>query len=247
MYHVLLVEDEKLIRQGLKKTIEHVMDVFRVTWEADHGRRALEIMNSDIPDVIMTDIRMPVMNGLDFIKQAKQIYPQAPIVIISGYGDFDYAKKAMKYGVRHYLLKPVNRVELAEALQDIKKQLSEKKQNTLNPSEENRTESKIIQQIKEFIAENLSHEISLQSISEVVNLHPNYISQIFAKETGKSFSAYVTEQRIRKAKELLRNTNLKIYEIAHLVGYQSSKHFMSVFKKHTNMSPKKYRNIKISY
>src|SRR3712207_3645012 len=116
MYKVLVVEDEAVIRGGLKKMIEEVVGGFLVAAQASKGKIALEQLAVWLPDLLVTDIRMSEMNGLDLIKRVREQYPDLPILIISGYNDFEYAKQALRYGVAEYLLKPIDRLELAQFL-----------------------------------------------------------------------------------------------------------------------------------
>ncbi|WP_284141046.1 MULTISPECIES: response regulator [unclassified Virgibacillus] len=236
MRKVLLVEDEKVIRDGVKTLLEEVITGYSVLWEADCGKRALDIVNIEIPDLIITDIRMPNVDGLEFIGILKNIHPSVPVIIISGYDDFAYVRKALKLGVKDYLLKPINRMELASVLETINKS-----KQVLVVSEDNIGEPTIIKNIKEAVEENLEGNLSLNYLSKTLNLHPNYISQQFSQHTEIRLSDYILDRRMSKAKELLLNTNLKVYDIAHLTGFSNAKHFASVFKKHNEKTPQQYR------
>lgn len=237
--NVLLVEDERTIRQGLRDLLENVIGGVSVSWEAQNGKEALQILKKEVPDLLITDVRMPKMNGLDLIAQAKYLHSFLSVVVISGYDEFDYAKKAMRYGVKHYLLKPVNRSELAMVLEEIKQELFGQKESKDHLLQDE--QSKMINNIKSIISDNLCEDITLEFIGRAVNLSPSYVSQLFKKETGVNFSEFVAETRINTAKKLLIETQLKVYDIARIVGYHSAKHFMTVFKRHTALTPTKYR------
>ncbi|AQS55768.1 response regulator transcription factor [Novibacillus thermophilus] len=237
--NVLLVEDERTIRQGLRDLLENVIGGVSVSWEAQNGKEALQILKKEVPDLLITDVRMPEMNGLDLIAQAKYLHSFLSVVVISGYDEFDYAKKAMRYGVKHYLLKPVNRSELAMVLEEIKQELFGQKESKDHLLQDE--QSKMINNIKSIISDNLCEDITLEFIGRAVNLSPSYVSQLFKKETGVNFSEFVAETRINTAKKLLIETQLKVYDIARIVGYHSAKHFMTVFKRHTALTPTKYR------
>lgn len=237
--NVLLVEDERTIRQGLRDLLENVIGGVSVSWEAQNGKEALHILKKEVPDLLITDVRMPEMNGLDLINQAKSLHSFLSIVVISGYDEFEYAKKAMRYGVKHYLLKPVNRSELAMVLEEIKQELFGQKESKDHLLQDE--QSKMINNIKSIISDNLCEDITLEFIGRAVNLSPSYVSQLFKKETGVNFSEFVAETRINTAKKLLIETQLKVYDIARIVGYHSAKHFMTVFKRHTALTPTKYR------
>ncbi|TLS52766.1 response regulator [Paenibacillus antri] len=244
MYSVMIAEDEEQIRLGLRHTIENVIGGYRVVSEAANGREALEQLHGTLPDILITDIRMPEMGGIELIRKIRASFPGLFIVIVSGYSDFEYAKQAIKYQVAEYLLKPVSRVELAEVLLRINDQLS--RQFHGKTTEEGKAISKedhhVIRKVKEFVLQNLSDDITLQKVAEQVNLTQHYLSALFKTETGQNYSDFVTESRMAKAKLLLRESNLKIHEIAQLTGYLSAKHFMNVFKTRVGTTPSEYRN-----
>ncbi|NOU96709.1 response regulator [Paenibacillus sp. LMG 31456] len=247
MYKIMLVEDEDLIRQGLKKLIEEVIGGFIVVKEEKNGRQALESMKSILPDLIITDIRMKEMNGIEMIEQVRHNFPDTPILVISGYGDFEYVKKALRFKVEDYLLKPVDRVELTQYLTGLKARLDSRKMNALqsqshtagNSVEEN--EKSIIRKVREIIHSNLDQDISLQFIANKVHMNHQYLSSLFKLETGQNFVDYVIQCRMERAKQLLQEANLKIYEVAKLSGYENSKYFMTVFKQLVGVTPSDFR------
>ncbi|CAG7635224.1 putative response regulatory protein [Paenibacillus solanacearum] len=253
MYKVLLVEDEALIREGIAKMIEQWTADFAVVKEAVHGKEALAYLSSDMPDLVITDIRMREMNGLDLIQKIRERYADLPIAIISGYGDFAYAQQALRCGVEDYLLKPVNRMAFVSMMDKIRDKL-DKKHGRSRIAEEPPTDSgedslpddtpkdhRLVRKIKEYIAANIEGDLSLQAIADVVDLHRVYLSQLFKQETGLNLSDHITEVRMERAKYLLTHTQLKIYDVARLSGYQSPKHFSLVFKQHTSSTPGAYR------
>jgi YesN/AraC family two-component response regulator len=242
MRRVLLVEDEEVIRKGLRKMLEDVIGGCKVVGESGNGKDALELLEMTNPDLVITDIRMDGMNGLELIKRIRAAWRDIDIIIISGYADFEYAQRAIKYGVSDYLLKPIDRVELTLCLDQLNK-----KRDGQTSREENQEDSedsqgrRIIRKVKDMVLERLDQDISLQAIAEQVHLNHQYLSALFKTETGQNFSEYVTQCRMDKAKQLLRDTNLKVYEIASLSGYASSKHFMAVFKQIVGVTPSEYR------
>ncbi|MGG0936440.1 response regulator [Brevibacillus centrosporus] len=243
MYKVLLVEDERIIREGLKTLIEKVTTGFCVVAEAQDGKEALHYLRTDMPDLIITDIRMREIDGLAMIGKIREMYEELPIVIISGYGDFQYAQKALKHKVTDYLLKPIDRIELVGSLEKIRLSLERKKQSVAAEQTESQKEERhIIRKVKNYIQDHTDGDLRLQTLADFVHLNPIYLSQLFKTETGENVSDYVTRTRMKRAKQLLRETSLKIYDISRLVGYQSPKHFMIVFKKEVGMTPGGYRD-----
>ncbi|MCM3740592.1 response regulator [Oceanobacillus luteolus] len=233
MKKVMIVEDEKVIRQGIKFLLEEVFTGYQVAWEAENGERALEIIHVDVPDIILSDIRMPKMDGLKFLSYLQDKLPEVPVIVISGYDDFAYVREAFKLGVKDYLLKPIKRSELASVLKKIEKE---------DITYAFREDPPVIRQIKELIEQHLEEDLSLKFISNTLNLHPNYISQTFKDYTKVNLSDYIVSRRMEKANRLLSQTNLKIYDVAYLSGYSNAKHFSSVFKKYFGKTPQQFKN-----
>jgi two-component system, response regulator YesN len=231
--NVLVVEDEQIIREGLRILLESIDNEFRVS-EAMSGEEALLKVRQQLPRLIITDIRMNGMDGLSFIEKVRQISVDIPIIILSGHSDFEYARAALQFGVTDYLLKPVNRVELSNVVIKIFNSKDKK---------ENREVSKQFKRILQFIDDHLDQEITLGQIAEHIFLHPQYVGQLFKTELNQSFTEYLTNERMNRAKKLLATTNLKIYEVAQLSGYKSPKHFMALFKQEYGLTPKEYRKL----
>ncbi|MEK3857291.1 response regulator transcription factor [Cytobacillus sp. FSL H8-0458] len=232
MKNVLVVEDESIIRQGLKVLLEAISGELRV-WEAKSGEEGMMQVRQQIPHLIITDIRMGGMDGLAFISKVRQVSETIPVIILSGHSDFEYARAALKYGVTDYLLKPVNRVELSNVITNIFKD-----------KEESYTDvSGQFQKILQYVHDHIGQEVTLKHIADHMFLHPQYIGQLFKSELNQTFTDYLTGARLKRAKNLLKNTNLKVYEVAQLSGYKSPKHFMSLFKQEVGLTPKEYRKL----
>ncbi|ANY68697.1 DNA-binding response regulator [Paenibacillus sp. BIHB 4019] len=250
MYKVLLVEDETVIRQGLRELIHQSVHSFEVTGEAANGSEAIAYLKADMPDVMITDIRMREMDGLVMMGKVKQMYPELIVIILSGYGEFVYAQKAIEYGVFKYLLKPIERHELVAAMQKAQLLLDRKYGvSTSLPTAANLEQTgsggdtrKIIRDIREYVKRHIDGDLRLQTVASQVSLNATYLSQLFKNETGVNYSEYVLEVRMERAKWLLVHTQLKIYDVARLSGHQSPKHFMLVFKQQTGQTAGEYRD-----
>ncbi|GBF75022.1 DNA-binding response regulator [Paenibacillus sp. 598K] len=251
MYKVLLVEDEQVIRQGLRELIGQSAPSYEVIGEMGSGLEALMYMKSEVPDLIITDIRMREMDGLTLVEKVRQMYPELLVMILSGYGEFEYAQKAIQYGVLHYLLKPIERHELVSALERARL-LLDKRYGVSTPAtllpgmqrmeHEPGDARKLIRDVKEHVKLHIDGDLRLQTVADRVSLNATYLSQLFKNETGCNYSDYVSEARMERAKWLLAHTRLKIYDVARLSGHQSPKHFMLVFKQQCGMTAGEYRN-----
>jgi two-component system response regulator YesN len=129
MYRVLIVDDEPEIRQGLRLKVDWESLGFQIAGEAANGTEALERLANEAIDVVLTDMNMPVMDGISFLDACREQYPVLRLIVITGYEDFQYAKAAIRSQARNYLLKPVARDELTEALANVKKELDEQRRH----------------------------------------------------------------------------------------------------------------------
>lgn len=127
MYKVMLVDDERLILQGVLNIIDWEKLGMEVIHMAENGKEALDKYKENPVDIIITDINMPVITGLELIMKIKEINKRAKFIVLSGYDEFSYARTAMKYGVENYILKPINEEELEAALIDINKKIKDEK------------------------------------------------------------------------------------------------------------------------
>ncbi len=121
MMRVLLVDDEAIIRESIAAMIPWEELGYQLIGTAENGIVAYDMIRDEYPDVILTDICMPVMTGLELIEKANKLDETIKYVVLSGYNEFDYAKQAMKFGVKHYLLKPTDKRQIIDALREVKK------------------------------------------------------------------------------------------------------------------------------
>lgn len=235
MKTIIIVEDEFRIRQGLSNLINKVNMGCKVIGEAENGYEGLKMIRDREPDIVITDIQMPKMDGLNMIEKAKEMGAECIFVILSGYTDFDYARKGIKLGIMDYLLKPAT-------ITDVKELLAKLAGKDENQNFDLRTKeySGLVKEMTAIIEKSYGMRIGLDTFAEKFRLTPEYISNMFAKETEMTFSNYLKKVRIEKAKELILSTDMKIYEIACSVGYSDQKYFSKVFKEYTGVSAKQF-------
>lgn len=243
---ILLVEDEVKIRQGIRSLVESILTTNLQLTEATNGREAWEWLKTQTNvDLVITDIRMSEMDGIELLKRVQQSHPDIAFVIISGHDEFLYAREALRYGVVDYLLKPIDRVELARVLSKIKEKLISKKDTNGENSSEDKQDDKerlLIRKVKELVNDSLDQDISLQFLAERVYLHPKYLSDMFKRETGQNLSDYVTERRMNMARKLLKETTLKIPDISLMCGFANHKYFRALFKQQVGFTPTEFRD-----
>lgn len=257
MYKLIIVEDEEIIRKGLVHTIDWLSMGFIVVGEAENGEDGLKLIEELKPDLVITDIKMLFMNGLQMLSLAEnKRYFES--IILTSYSEFDYAKKAISIGVSDYILKPINEEELFKIVTKIKNKIDERKlyENikncTGNKEKIEFTNLKIYIDSKEIniyvkyvinkIKENYSEKISIENLAEEVGVSPSYLSRKFKQETSYTFLDMLNKYRVQKAVELMmkEKDRYRAYEIADMVGFGDYKHFCTVFKKYTNYAPKDF-------
>ncbi len=171
LYSIILVDDEEEVRKSIIKKIEWQAAGFHVVGDAENGEDAMEKIEMLEPDVVLTDIRMPYMDGLQLAEKVRQRYPSMRVVIFSGYDDFEYAQRAIKLNVSEYILKPVNVEELTSILKRIKENLDleiEEKRNLSRLREKYRKSLPIIREqfFNELVHKNLKKDLAEQKLRE---------------------------------------------------------------------------------
>lgn len=243
MFKLLIADDEPRIRRGLAKNIAWNAIGFSTVKTVSNGKEALEIAEKILPHLIIIDIRMPELDGLEVIGKLREENIHSQVIIISGYDDFTYAQQAIRYGVCDYILKPINEADLYDRVLNVMDKLELAAVYTKEKKEEKTEESYknyIIKEAMNYIDLHFREDINLAMVADNIGVHPNYLSALFTKICGKSFVKYLTGKRIEEAKKLMDGHTLKIYEISEMVGYSDYRWFSKVFKKWEGITPKKY-------
>jgi two-component system response regulator YesN len=244
---MLIVDDERIEREGIHYIVQKYRLPLHVA-EAENGEKALAIIQSRKIDILLTDIKMPFMDGLQLAAKVRERDRTIKIIILSAYGEFDYAKRAIPLHVVHYLLKPVEVDEFLDVLRQVIGLCEEEKASEPAaggadeaPLLDKESARKAIDDVLRLIHKEYRHDIGLDVLAEKVYLSPNYLSRLFKKETGTSIVKYMTAYRLEKACELLRQTNMKIVDVASEVGYANFSYFCSIFRTYYGTTPAKYR------
>ncbi|RPF48861.1 two-component system response regulator YesN [Hydrogenoanaerobacterium saccharovorans] len=255
MYSVLLVEDEDIIRKGIKHSVPWEEHNCIVIGEARNGIEGKDLIQKLNPNIVITDINMPVMDGLQMIAETK-CQNDYVAIILTGYSDFEYAKEAIKNGVSDYILKPLNMEEIAETLERaalecknisvLRKQnesVGELKNISLfcNTELKEASDDPVVEQILKIIAENYSKKITLTDLSDILHYSDRYINQKFQKALGTTVIEYLNRYRIQKALSFLQEDQIPISDIGWECGIGDYKYFNHVFKKYIGCSPKEYK------
>lgn len=239
MYRLLIVDDENETRTGLRNYFPWQEIGFEIAGEAENGADALTFIELEHVDVVLTDIKMPVMDGLELAHEISRKRLPIKIVFLSGHKEFEFAQKALVYGVKNYIIKPTKYDELVEIFKKLNEELSS--ENIKEAVETAITEHKVIAAVRQYVDKQLSIA-SLEGAAEHVYMTPQYLSKFFKDKTGQNFSDLLLAKRMSKAKELLEDLQYKIYQVSELVGYANSKNFTRAFGKYYGKSPRETRN-----
>ncbi|GAE33705.1 response regulator transcription factor [Halalkalibacter akibai] len=248
---ILIVEDEPRTRQGLKKAIELWGEGKMEVMTAENGEQALSAFDEHRIHLLITDIRMPEMTGLELLAKLEEAGHKPVTIVVSAYSEFDYAQEAIRFGVVNYLLKPVQKKKLIDAFEKALKVNESREHEGLikkvvdsslvELEKMERAEDSPIEKAIAYVSENLKQKLSMKTVAETVHLNPSYFSVLFKEKTNLTFSDYVTRKRIQAAKNLLIQTKIPVSDIAEEVGYQTSKYFIKMFKDYEGITPSQYR------
>ncbi|MFV0504675.1 MAG: response regulator [Lachnospirales bacterium] len=230
MKKVIIVDDEKHCIIDLQKSISwetfgyEVKETFQIAEEAEKA-----IICSS-PDIVFTDVKMPKLNGLELIKRLRQGGYKNDIVVVSGYDEFDYAKKAMAYNVADYCLKPIREKEINSVLIKLNKKDKNLEVIKLLPNE-----------ILDYLNSNVHKKVTLEDICNKFNISTATCTKLFKDNFGKTFKQLVQEIQMERAMQLLLETDFSIQKIASIVGEEDYFYFTKKFKNVTGVTPTKYR------
>jgi two-component system response regulator YesN len=239
------VEDNAVYRYAVRTILDWPAHGFELAAEAVNGKQALQVLERERFDLILTDVSMPEMNGIDLIKAVKYSAPETVVVMLSSYDDFQFVKDSMKLGAEDYLLKhDLEPESLARILSQVRERLLSEENSRRQGGRESASSRpcrKEIQDALAYIREHFAEDISVTALSKVLNFSPNYLSNLFRNETGMRIFEYVNRLRMESAQRLLRDTESRVYEVAEKVGYQDVSYFCKVFKETTGTTVSEFR------
>lgn len=240
MYQVIVVDDEAKIRSGIAHLFPWKQLGFEIAGVFANGKEALDFLELHPVDLILSDIRMPLMDGLELSSRLCELQPAPRIIFFSGYQDFDYARQAIKNGVFDYLLKPVKYEDLLDCLTRIRELLDQERGKPEAQEESLSYYDKIISTVQNYLDAEYQ-TATLEQAARLINLSPNYLSKLMKEHSDQSFSDYLLKTRMENAARMLENIQYKQYEIAYRVGYDNPKNFSRAFHQYYHMTPSEYR------
>lgn len=248
MYNVLIADDESSVVTGLCSIIDWNALGFHVRGTAKDGEEALSILMEGGYNLVVTDIRMPGMDGLELAEAVHSRRPSVRMLVISGYSDFNYARSAIKYGVNGYLLKPIDREELMQYVAAIKEELDRETGDqefiTYGGTVfERKMYPDIVSRIREYVEQHYAENLNLKTISGVFYMSPVYLGRLYKNATGEAFSDYINKVRIAEVKKKLMLDASKMSDIVKKSGYNSQEYFYRAFRKYEGISFAEYKDL----
>ena len=261
MIRLLIADDEKLEREALAEMVQRRFEREVVLEVAENGRKAADTAVLWGADLILMDIEMPGMSGLDAARAVLAQRPSCRVIFVTAYSLFQYAHEAVHLGACDYLLKPVDPDELEASVRRAMRQIeTERKLEELAAAQpkpeqteteeeaedapeesENSQTALVMAHVRRYLEDNYMFDLSLDSVGEILHISPAYLSAQFKKYQKMNFLDCLTELRINAAKELLADPFRSSAEVASMVGYEDASYFARAFKKRTGMTPTQYR------
>ena len=253
---VLIVEDEEVIRKGLEFANDWMAMGCRVIGTAPDAEEGLRLIKELEPDVVMTDICMPQMTGLEMLEEALKEHSFHSIVL-TGFSEFGYAQQAIRMGVVDYLLKPVDEDELKAVVEKIHKNAAKKKdkKESVDGSEgkistdndmwkvfevADKSVDIYVKKTYNIIKERYQDKLSINSVAEELNVSPSFLSRRIKANMNVTFVDMLNQYRVNRALHLLNEGTMRIYEVSDILGFSEYKYFCSVFKKYTGVTPSEF-------
>lgn len=246
MYKMLICDDENYILEMLDKNINWKSLGVEVTETAVNGQIGYNKFNTGHFDIIISDIRMPIMSGIEMAKKIRQQNKDVQIIFLTSYEEFEYAKSAIKINACGYILKPFDEKDLVEAVKEAIYRIEEKskagQEETSKILRETNENNFIVDSINSYINENIRKKITLRDVSEHLGYSPNYVGQLYKKHTGMYVNDYIIKVKMEYAKTLLKIPQNQVGTVAEILGYNDRAYFIKQFKEFYGVTPKIYRD-----
>lgn len=253
MYRVLIADDEPIERMVICKIIQENFHEQLEIVQATNGREAIELFERNTCQIVILDIEMPGINGLEAAEKIRKKDKCCNIIFLTAFDYFTYAKKAITVKALDYLLKPSSDEELIDVLEEAIRVTNEQKNMQTEIDTRDKqfvTNSEKMGSIRihsvreiilEFIQNHYREDISLQDVASIMNYSDVYFCKLFKQYFDKSFTTYLAEFRVEKAKQLLTDVTINVKEVSDEVGYRDSNYFAKVFKRIVGVTPSEYR------
>ena len=237
MWKVMVADDELYMLEAMEKLFNWEKMGCQLIFNATNGKELLERMEKELPDIVITDVRMPLVSGIDVAKYIYEKELPTKVIILSAYEDFEYAREAIQYDVCGYIVKTSVIEMLPQVLQKTIKKLP--KPVTEMETEEKKHSNDILERLKKYISLHYTEKLTLEQIANDIHANGSYLSRVYKVKTGQNLFDAINKMKLKKAKEYMAKGH-KIYEVAQLVGFDDVSYFSRVFKKYEGCSPREY-------
>ena len=234
MWKVMIADDEVYMLEALEKLINWNNLDCRLVYKAKNGEELIDKIKEEVPDIIITDIKMPLVSGMEVAKYIYEHLLPTKVIILTAYADFEYAKLAIEYDVCGYIVKTSAIEELPAMLRKAIAKLTH-----TNILQEEEFPDDILSKLQKYIEDNYMEKLTLSQIAEEVHANGSYLSHLYKSKTGQNLFDAINKMKLKKAKEYLVQGK-RVSEIATLVGFEDVSYFSRVFKKYENCSPREY-------
>ena len=242
----VVAEDEERMRDYLARKTAELDRVFECVGTAADGEEAVELVERHLPDLLITDIKMPVVGGLELVERIRRTNPELRILIVSGYSEFEYARRAIELGVDDYVLKPIDLEKLREILRRIRIRLEASAgavDAELGLDRAGAREAELAKSVEVYLQENYRRPYSLERLASTFGCKPAYLLRLYRRITGRTPTQDIIRLRIEKAKRLLvGHPHIEVKQVAASVGYDDPLYFSRLFKKETGITPSSFRD-----
>ena len=245
MREILLADDEIHICSGIRELLADCEDRYHLVAEAGTGAEALQLFRRFVPDIVILDVRMPGMTGLEAFVKMREISAHVQGIFISAHSDLQYLRTAIQNEAVDYLFKPLDPTEILRALDRANARLLRLgiPETDITASESREAVNrKTAEEIRQYIRANYANPLTVRQIAEAVHLSAAYACTLYKRVTGNTILETLTETRMKTACRLLTETSLPVATIAQRVGYQDVRYFRQLFQKYAEQSPAEYRS-----
>ena len=240
MQTLLIVDDEVLIAQGLQAMLAEAFAGRLQVLCCYSAAQALDIAEGTQVDILLTDINMPDTSGLELHEILRRKHPDCQVIYLTGYSDFEYARKALDQHAFAYVLKGEGDDFVISTVERAMKKEAPRQEPPSDPH----AGTEWIEELHAYIQAHLNEDLSLNRLAEECHFHPVYLSRVYRENTGMTLSDYINQCRQEQAEQLLRNSRMTVLEISRLMGFATDNYFCRWFRKRTGISPHSFRNKK---
>lgn len=248
MWRTLIVEDEQHARASLRKLFSKADIPFEIVGEAADGDEGLRMIRELQPDVVISDIFMPVMDGVRLLQLAREEGLECRFIMLTAVSEFEYARQAVEYGASGYLMKlSLDLAGLRQAMEKVAAELARmeklRKADKWFPEKtaQEPTDHPEMNRIIAYIVEHFAEDITLKSLADLIRMDASYVSDLFKKKTGSTLTHYIQNRRVTAAKMLLAETERTVSDIGRTVGFENDNYFIKIFKRWCGVTPNEYR------